>query len=236
MSLYFRQLLAGRDFAESNPAARQMENFVYLIGDADRREAMVVDPAWDVGGILDQLKRDDMKLSGALVTHYHPDHIGGHLFGHDIQGLSELIASAPVPVYVDANEAEGVRQITGLSASDLRVVHGGDSISVGEVPVRFLHTPGHTPGSQCFLVNEDRLVSGDTLFIGACGRVDLPGGDPEAMYRSLSQLAQLGDEVVLFPGHDYGDRPSKAMGQEKRTNRYLNASSLQEFLTARGAR
>jgi hydroxyacylglutathione hydrolase len=129
-----------------------------------------------------------------------------------------------------------VREVTGISASDLRIVRGGDSISVGDVPIRFLHTPGHTPGSQCFLIDESRLVSGDTLFIGACGRVDLPGGDPEAMYRSLSRLNELGDEVVLFPGHDYGDSPSKAMGQEKRTNRYLNAASLQQFLAARGVR
>jgi hydroxyacylglutathione hydrolase len=236
MSLYFRQLLAGRDFAGVDPVARQMENFVYLIGDAERREAVVVDPAWDVSGILEQLKRDDMKLTGVLVTHYHPDHVGGHLFGHDIEGLAELIAKAPTPVYVDAHEAEGVRQVTGISASDLRIVRGGDSISVGDVPIRFLHTPGHTPGSQCFLIDESRLVSGDTLFIGACGRVNLPGGDPEAMYRSLSRLNELGDEVVLFPGHDYGDSPSKAMGQEKRTNRYLNAASLQEFLAARGVR
>jgi len=236
MDLYFRQLLAGRDFAQRDAAAGQMANFVYLIGDAKRREAMVVDPAWDISGILEQLGRDEMKLVGALVTHYHPDHVGGHLFGHDIQGLSELVAQAPVPVYANAHETEGVAQVTGLSTSDIKPVHGGDTLSVGDIPIRFLHTPGHTPGSQCFLVDEQRLVSGDTLFIGACGRVDLPGGDPEAMYQSLSRLGQLGDEVVLFPGHDYGDRPSRAMGQEKKSNPYLKAASLQQFLHQRGVR
>jgi glyoxylase-like metal-dependent hydrolase (beta-lactamase superfamily II) len=233
-NLYFRQLLAGRDFAEEDPAARQMENFVYLIGDAARREAVVVDPAWDIEGILAQLEKDDMKLTGVLATHYHPDHVGGHIFGHDIQGLSELIGRVPVPVHVNAHEADGVRQVTGLSSSDLHLVEGGDTLTVGEVPIRLLHTPGHTPGSQCFLVDEERLVSGDTLFIGACGRVDLPGGDPEAMYRSLSQLSQLDDRVVLFPGHDYGDRPFKPMALEKQTNPYLKAASLQQFLHARG--
>jgi glyoxylase-like metal-dependent hydrolase (beta-lactamase superfamily II) len=236
MALYFRQLLAGREFAGAHPVARQMANFVYLIGDSERRQAVAVDPAWDVRGILDQLKTDDMTLSGVLVTHYHPDHVGGHLFGHDIQGLSEIMEAAPVPIYVDTNEAEGVRQVTGLSANDLRPVRGGDTISVGDTSIRFLHTPGHTPGSQCFMVNESRLVSGDTLFIGACGRVDLPGGDPEAMYRSLSALSKLDDEVVLFPGHDYGDRPSKAMGLEKLSNPYLSASTLSKFLQARGVR
>jgi glyoxylase-like metal-dependent hydrolase (beta-lactamase superfamily II) len=234
MSLYFRQLLAGRDFAVDDPAARQMENFVYLIGDTVSRQAVVVDPAWDIDGILAQLEKDDMNLSAALATHYHPDHVGGHIFGHDIQGLSELLGKSSVPVYVNAHEAEGVRQVTGLSASDLKSVDGGASLSVGEVPIRFLHTPGHTPGSQCFLVDEQRLVSGDTLFIGACGRVDLPGGDPEAMYRSLSRLAELDDRVVLFPGHDYGDRPFKPLALEKQTNPYLKASSLQQFLRTRG--
>jgi glyoxylase-like metal-dependent hydrolase (beta-lactamase superfamily II) len=234
MSLYFRQLLAGRDFAVDDPAARQMENFVYLIGDTISRQTVVVDPAWDIDGILAQLEKDDMKLSAALATHYHPDHVGGHIFGHDIQGLSELVGKASVPVYVNSHEAEGVRQVTGLSASDLKSVDGGASLSVGEVPIRFLHTPGHTPGSQCFLVDAQRLVSGDTLFIGACGRVDLPGGDPEAMYRSLSQLAELDDRVVLFPGHDYGDRPFKPLALEKQTNPYLKASSLQQFLRTRG--
>jgi hydroxyacylglutathione hydrolase len=234
MDLYFRQLLAGRDFAKADPIARQMENFVYLIGDAARHEAMVVDPAWDIDGILAQLEQDDMKLTGVLATHYHPDHVGGHIFGHDIQGLSELIGRVGVPVYVNAHEAEGVRQVTGLSASDLKTVEGDDTLAVGDVQVRFLHTPGHTPGSQCFLVDEQKLISGDTLFVGACGRVDLPGGDPEAMYRSLSRLSQLDDRVVLFPGHDYGDRPFKAMAQEKKANPYLQVASLQQFLHARG--
>jgi len=103
------------------------------------------------------------------------------------------------------------------------------------VRVRFLHTPGHTPGSQCFLVNQASLVAGDTLFVGACGRVDLPGGDPKAMYESLTQkLMRLPDEVVLYPGHNYGRTPSDTLGAQKRTNPYLRGKNLQEWLRTRG--
>jgi hydroxyacylglutathione hydrolase len=234
MDLYFRQLLAGRDFGQSDRFATQMANFVYLIGDRETRECVVVDPAWDLKAILGQVARDDMRLTGALVTHYHPDHIGGSM-GVNIQGLAELMTLSPVKIYAQREEVAGVCLVSGLSSSDLAPVDSGQVLNVGGVEIRFIHTPGHTPGSQCFLVNGQRLVSGDTLFIGACGRVDLPGGDPVAMYESLTQkLAKLPDDVALFPGHDYGDRPSAPMGDEKRTNPYLNAPSLDAWLHRRG--
>ena len=105
--------------------------------------------------------------------------------------------------------------------------------------MRLLHTPGHTPGSQCFLVEEaggaGRLVSGDTLFLGSCGRVDLPGSNPEDMYRSLSgTLKQLPDETLLYPGHLYAPEPSSTMGEQKRTNPYLRVTSLEMFLSFMG--
>jgi hydroxyacylglutathione hydrolase len=235
MALYFRQLKAGRDFGVHDPAAQQMDNFIYLIGDRATREAVVVDPAWDIPAVLSRLEADGMKLTGALATHYHPDHVGGHLFGHDISGLAELLAAKPVRVHANAQEVEGLQAVTGLSRSDFTAVTGGDTLRVGEVTIAFLHTPGHTPGSQCFLVNGTGLVAGDTLFIGACGRVDLPGGDPKAMYESLTQkLACLADDVVLYPGHDYGPAPSDTMGSQKRSNPYLQARNLQDWLRTRG--
>src|SRR5688500_15836555 len=97
--LYFRQLLAGRDFATANAVAGQMLNFCYLIGDRQTRECVVVDPAWDVQGLLDAAAADEMRVTGALVTHYHPDHIGGDLFGHSIEGLPELQELAGMPVH-----------------------------------------------------------------------------------------------------------------------------------------
>lgn len=236
MAVYFQQLLAGRDFARNHVFASQMANFVYLVGDRETRECLIVDPAWDVQGLLRVIDKDDLRLRGVLVTHYHPDHIGGEIFGYSIAGLGELLADRPVPVHVNAREAEGVKRLTGLSDSDLIPHAAGDRVEVGGVDVTLIHTPGHTPGSQCFLVGST-LVSGDTLFIGGCGRVDLPGGDPEQMYHSLTHvLAKLPDETVLFPGHNYSSRPNSTIGEEKATNYSMRMKSLEDWmqLMARG--
>ena len=159
MTLYFRQLLAGRDFARSDPVARQMVNFVYLIGDRETGEAVAVDPAYDIRGLLDILAEDGMRLTGALATHYHPDHVGGDMMGYRIAGVRELLTLNPVPVHVQADEAPWVRRVTEASESDLVEHASGDTVDVGEIPIELIHTPGHTPGSQCFLV-DGKLVSG----------------------------------------------------------------------------
>lgn len=230
MGLYFRQLLAGRDFGASDPTAGSMANFVYAIGDASSRECVLVDPAWDVESLLQAVDTDGMRLVGALATHYHPDHIGGSMFGFEVEGLPSLLALRPVPVHVHADEAAGVRQVTGLSDSDLVPHRGGDVLHVGSVPVQLLHTPGHTPGSQCFLV-DGRLVAGDTLFVRGCGRVDLPGGDPQEMYYTLTRrLAGLPDDTVLYPGHDYAETPTSTMAQERQANVYLRIASLEDWM------
>ena len=226
--LYFAQIPVG-----------EMANFAYLIGSRETRECLVVDPAWSVDALLDQAERDGMRVTGALVTHYHQDHVGGSIFGMQIEGVARLLARAPVPIHVNAREAEGVRKVTGASASDLVAHEGGDALELGRVRVRLLHTPGHTPGSQCFLVEEagtpGRLVSGDTLFLGSCGRVDLPGGDPEALYESLTQkLAKLPDETLVFPGHFYAADPFSTIGEQKRTNPYLRVARLEDFLSFMG--
>ena len=226
--LYFEQVPVG-----------EMANFAYLIGSRATRECLVVDPAWCVDALLDQAESDGMRVTGALVTHYHQDHVGGSIFGLQIEGVARLLERAPIPLHVNAHEAEGVRKVTGASASDLVKHEGGDTLALGGLRVRLLHTPGHTPGSQCFLVEEPgaagRLVSGDTLFLGSCGRVDLPGGDPEAMYESLTQkLAKLPDETLLFPGHFYAAEPSSTIGEQKRRNPYLRAARLEDFLAFMG--
>jgi glyoxylase-like metal-dependent hydrolase (beta-lactamase superfamily II) len=229
VGLYFRQWLAGRDFALADDAAAQMANFVYAIGDLESRECVLVDPAWDIDGLLGLLELDGMRPIGALATHYHPDHIGGAYFGLHVEGLRTLLERRGMHVHVHTVEAAGVRALTGLSPSDLVTHSGGDRLQVGGIPIEFVHTPGHTPGSQCFLV-ADRLVAGDTLFVQGCGRVDLPGGDPEEMYRTLTQrLAQLPDTVALFPGHDYGDTPASTLGDERRTNAYLRVPTLADW-------
>ncbi len=225
--LYFRQLPVG-----------DMANYAYLIGCTETRKAVVVDPAWNVDGLLDLAASDDMEVEGALVTHYHQDHVGGSIFGMDIQGLDRLLERSPMPIHVQKEEAHGLKQVTGVSDADLALHEGGDVLELGAIRLRLLHTPGHTPGSQCFLVEESgqpaHLISGDTLFLNACGRVDLPGGDAEALYFSLNQtLKKLPDETLLFPGHAYGE-PSSTMGEQKRTNPFLRVTSLETFLSFMG--
>ena len=218
--LYFRQLLAGRDFARDDPIAASMVNFVYLIGDRETGEAIAVDPAYGPAELVDLLAADDMRLTGALLTHYHPDHVGGDLGGWSIAGIAELLALPGVDarLHVQAEEAWGVKRVTGCSDSDLAQHASGDVIDVGAIPITLIHTPGHTPGSQCFFV-DGRLVSGDTLFLDGCGRTDLPGGDAEALYESLTQkLAVVPDDAVLYPGHLYSAEPSAPMGDVRRSN------------------
>jgi glyoxylase-like metal-dependent hydrolase (beta-lactamase superfamily II) len=232
--LYFRQLLSGLDFAEDDPIAQQMVNFVYLIGDRETGEAMAIDPAYDVQGILELLAADDMRLVGALATHYHPDHVGGAMAGHGIQGVKEVLAAAPVPIHVQADEAPWVARVTGASDGDLVEHRSGDTVTVGEIPITLVHTPGHTPGSQCFLV-DGKLIAGDTLFLDGCGRTDLPGGDPAQLYESLTQkLAKVPDDTILYPGHLYSEKPSASMGETRSRNVVFRPRSLDQWLTMFG--
>ena len=202
-----------------------MANFTYLVGSRSTREVVLVDPAWDIDGLLNHVAEHDYTLVAALATHYHPDHIGGGMRGHNIAGISELLAKNPVKIYAHRAEAAGVRKVTGISESDLAKVESGDTLRVGVVEIEFLHTPGHTPGSQCFRV-KNTLVSGDTLFIDGCGRVDLPGSDAEQMYHSLQKLKALPDDTLLLPGHNYSAVPNATMAEAKKMNAYLSVKDL----------
>ena len=229
--LYFRQLLAGRDFATANPMAAQMVNFVYLVGDRETGECLAVDPAWDVQGILDAAAADDMKVTGALATHYHPDHVGGDFLGMgNVEGVVALLERADVPIHCQRAEVEWIEKGTGLDPSALTPHDSGDRVTVGGVEVELLHTPGHTPGSQCFRV-AGRLLSGDTLFLEGCGRTDFPGGDKEEIWRSLHQrLAKLGDDTILFPGHLYGPAGSATLGDTRENNYVFRMRTLEDWL------
>jgi glyoxylase-like metal-dependent hydrolase (beta-lactamase superfamily II) len=232
--LYFRQLLCGRDIAQSDPMAQQMVNQIYLVGDRETGEAVVIDAAYDIKGILAVLDADGMRLTGALATHYHADHVGGSIFGSRISGLAELLALRPVPVHVQADEARWVERSTGVAAADLVQHASGDQVLVGDIPIELIHTPGHTPGSQCFLV-DNRLIAGDTLFLNGCGRTDLPGGDAAQLYESLTQrLAKVPADAVLFPGHLYSPEPSDTMGNTRRQNMVFRPQSVDQFLSLFG--
>jgi hydroxyacylglutathione hydrolase len=221
-SLYFKQIEVG-----------PMHNYVYLIGSTETRKAAVVDAAWEIDEILRVAAQDEMEITHALVTHTHPDHVGGGFAGMDIAGAVELLDKSKAKVVVHKAEAEFIK---GLSSSDIIKTDNGDKVDVGGLEIQLMHTPGHTPGSQCFLV-DNRVVSGDTLFIDACGRVDFPGGNPEQMYYSLTQkLMALPDDMILFPGHNYAPLKHATMGEQKKTNPYLQFSSLKQFLAAMGYR
>jgi hydroxyacylglutathione hydrolase len=231
--LYFRQLLSGRDFATDDELAAQMVNFVYLIGDRETGEAVVVDPAYRPAELLDVLAGDGMRLVGVLATHHHPDHVGGSMMGHAIQGISDLLEAQPVPIHVHQDEAESVRRVTGVTGSDLVAHDSGDTVQVGAIPIQMLHTPGHTPGSQCFLVDQ-LLVSGDTLFLEGCGRTDLPGSDTGAMYESLQRLASLPEDTAVFPGHRYSAASAATMAAIKEVNYVYKPATKAQWLAAFG--
>lgn len=231
---YFRQLLAGRDFAVGDPLASQMKNFVYALGDRASAEAVLVDPAYHPGELVEVVAADGMRVTGVLATHYHADHVGGDLMGRQIDGISELLEIVDVPVHVQASEVEWVARGTGVGADTLVGHESGDHVMVGELDITLIHTPGHTPGSQCLLVGGS-LISGDTLFLEGCGRTDLPGSNPEEMYRSLTErLSRISDETVLFPGHLYSPQPSASLGDVRAHNYVLAPSTSEQWLAMFG--
>jgi glyoxylase-like metal-dependent hydrolase (beta-lactamase superfamily II) len=231
--LYFRQLLSGRDFAQGDGIAAQMRNFAYLIGDRQTGDCVVVDPAYAAGDLVDALEADGLHLSGVLVTHHHPDHVGGSMMGFELKGLAELLERVSVPVHVNSQEAQFVSGITGIPMSDLTSHEHGDKVSVGAIDIELLHTPGHTPGSQCFLL-DGRLVAGDTLFLEGCGRTDFPGGDSDEIFRSLQKIAQLPGDPTVFPGHWYSLEPSASLSEVKRSNYVYRVSNLEQWRTLMG--
>ena len=228
--VYFRQWLSGRDFATDDRVARQMVNFVYAIGDRETGEAVLVDAAYAPAELVEKLTLDEMSIVGTLSTHYHPDHVGGSMMGETIAGLVELLEVADVPVHVQGTEVDWITRATGVQGDSLVAHQSGDVVRVGDVEITLIHTPGHTPGSQCFLV-EGCLVSGDTLFLDGCGRTDLPGSDPEEMYRSLTeQLARISGDTILYPGHNYSAERSAPLASVRRDNYALAPVGAEQWL------
>ncbi|MBA3803020.1 MAG: MBL fold metallo-hydrolase [Acidimicrobiia bacterium] len=228
--VYFRQLLSGRDFAVGDPIATQMVNFAYAIGDRDSRQCVLVDPAYAVDDLVDIVEADGMDVVGVLATHYHPDHVGGSMMGHDIDGVARLLERVQCPIHVQADEAPWVQRTAGVGEADLVAHEPGDVVTVGGVDITLVHTPGHTPGSQCFLV-DGRLVAGDTLFLEGCGRTDLPGADASAMFDSLRTLAELPATTVLFPGHRYSLASSATMDAVTSQNYVFKPETKAQWLS-----
>ena len=205
-----------------------MQNFTYVVGSNVTREVALIDPAWEVDALLEHVQLKGFTVTAALVTHYHPDHCGGGMGGRRIPGITELLERQSAKIYVNKLEADGLKRVTGVSDTDLVKVDSGDRLTIGNITIDFMHTPGHTPGSQCFCVRH-ALISGDTLFVDGCGRVDLPGSNADDMYNSLRRLSDLPDETLLLPGHNYSQVPHATMGETKRSNVYLRVKDLPTF-------
>lgn len=233
-SLTVHQLLAGRDHAITDPIARQMANFAYLVGSRATRECFVVDPSWDPQGIVDRAAREGFRVVGVIATHGHPDHIGGEWMNLQIKGLRELLQELSVPVHVHADDLPLLTTFSGLDPASITTHVDGDVIHLGESEIKLLHSPGHTPGGICLLAN-GHLITGDVLFVGACGRVDLPGSDPRQMFTSLQRLGALPEETVVWPGHDYGSAPRSTIGQELRSNPSMRGNSAEEWMRWMGS-
>lgn len=229
--LYFRQLLSGRDYAAHDPIAQQMVNFTYVIGDTHTRECVLVDPCYAVNELLDIVEADGMTVTGVLATHFHADHIGGNLMGHHLEGAATLLERCSCPVHVQRDETPWVMRTSGLGLDQLVEHDGGDIVTVGAIDIHLVHTPGHTPGSQCFHV-DGRLISGDTLFLEGCGRTDFPGSDPAAMYDSLQTLAAMPTGTVVYPGHRYSAAPSATIDSIRDDNYVFRARSKDQWLAA----
>ena len=197
-----------------------MENFIYFLGDPKTKEVAVIDPAWDVDFLRDEAKKQDWKIATILLTHGHPDHVNG---------LDDILSTHSVPVFISEHEAA----MYTPRCKNLRKVKPNERLKIGNLEVECLHTPGHTPGCQCFLTH-GHLIAGDVVFIDGCGRCDLPGGNAKIMFNSLYNVVmKLPDSTIIYPGHNYGPVPYATLGEQKKTNSYLQCKNLEEFLVER---
>jgi glyoxylase-like metal-dependent hydrolase (beta-lactamase superfamily II) len=188
-----------------------MQNFVYLVADESSGEAMAVDSGWDTDPIVRIANDEGMKVRFAVATHNHSDHTS------TLRELAQKVGARVV-----AHKSSPITH-------DVPVTDGA-TLRVGGKTIIVLHTPGHTEDSIC-LHDGENLFTGDTLFIGNCGRTDLPGGSPEKMYRSLHQaILRLPPETTIYPGHDYGEVPFRKLSEESKLNPTLSAKSYAEFL------
>ncbi len=188
------------------------DNFSYLIADTETKEAAVVDSSYNASEIIKTIKAQNLRLKYIINTHGHSDHTAGN---------TELKATFT---------AQTVAHKQSKLDCDLKV-EDGDALNIGKIIIKVLYTPGHTPDGICLLIDNEKLLTGDTLFVGECGRTDLPGGNAKSLYDSLfSKLLKLDDAVEVYPGHDYGSVPFSILGKERKTNYVLKPRTQREFV------
>jgi hydroxyacylglutathione hydrolase len=193
-------------------AVGQMANFTYIVSDEESGEAAIIDPSWDLDKIFHTLKKNDWRARYIINTHTHFDHVIGNAQMAEVTGAKIV-------------QHENSQLEKDIAISD------GDIVQIGSIMLRILYTPGHSKDSICLLFKDQFILTGDTLFVGNCGRVDLPGSDPKEMYDSLfDKLAKLNENLIIYPGHDYGPTSTSTIGHEKKTNYILQPRSKQEFL------
>ena len=187
-----------------------MKNLAYIISDNETKKTAIVDPAWEIEKILDITKRNNLNIIYIINTHSHSDHISGN---EEIikQTNAKLISYYKSPRKPDIPVSEN------------------DEITLGKTKMKFIHTPGHCPDSICIIIG-NKILTGDTLFVGNCGRIDLPGGNIDELYTSLfTKIYKLDDKLEVYPGHDYGEKPFSTIEYEKKHNYVLEPRNLNEF-------
>lgn len=190
------------------------DNFSYIVFCDKTNKAAIVDPSYNSSKLLEFISNNNLILEYIIATHYHTDHTSG------IRAIKSSISSSKIV----ASELDGVKIGVEIVLSD------GDKLALGETNLDFLLTPGHTPGGICIIVDNEALLTGDTLFIGDCGRTDLPGGSLAQMFKTLQEkIMTLPDHLIVYPGHDYGDKPFDTLGNQKQTNKTLLAKTLDDF-------
>jgi hydroxyacylglutathione hydrolase len=188
-----------------------MLNFSYIVYDEKNSIGAIIDPSWDLEKLLVFLEKNNITAKYIINTHTHFDHILGNDHISDI------------------TKAEIIQHEKSTQKKERSVVDH-ENISIGELNLEVLYTPGHSEDSICLIVNKESIITGDTLFVGNCGRVDLPGSNPEKMYDSLSKVANLDDSLVVYPGHNYGSTPTSTILNEKTNNPMLNFKTKEAFL------
>jgi glyoxylase-like metal-dependent hydrolase (beta-lactamase superfamily II) len=197
-----------------------MENFVYMIHDRATDTGAVIDPAWNVRKISALADRENVRITDVLLTHSHHDHVNG---------AGEILEYYDARLHLLKPEAE----FWDRELERPTLHYGGDRITLGKTEVEILHTPGHTPGSACYRLGDD-LITGDTLFVYGCGRCDLNGGNPEAMYTTLKRIKdELPRDTLIHPGHNYGNQPSSTLQEQVEGNPFMHFHDVDAFVLYR---